>query len=127
MGDVDIKRVYDAPAPSDGVRILVDRLWPRGLTHERVNAQAWDKEVAPSPGLRTWFGHDPAKFAEFAGRYRAELATNPAFDNLLDLVATNPHTTLLYAAKDPAINHAIVLRDVLRETLARATTETAEQ
>lgn len=112
-----IKRVYDDPAPSDGFRVLVDRLWPRGVTRERADLDLWDKDVAPSPQLREWWDHDPARFDEFAQRYRAELAGSPAVDALLDQVRAHDATTLLFAAHDPAVNHAVILRDVLDEAL----------
>ncbi|MFT4210755.1 MAG: DUF488 family protein [Microbacterium sp.] len=115
-GELRIKRVYDAPEPEDGYRVLVDRLWPRGLTRQRADLDLWLKDVAPSPELRTWWGHDPARFAEFAARYTGELATNPALDELRDAVRAHTTTTLLYAARDPRVNHAIVLRDALTAT-----------
>lgn len=110
-----LKRVYDAPEPGDGFRVLVDRLWPRGLTRQRAAVDLWCKQIAPSPGLRTWWDHDPARFTAFADRYRAELAAGPALGELCALLRTNPSVTLLYAARDPHVNHAIVLRDVLQE------------
>ncbi len=113
-----IKRVYDDPSPDDGYRVLVDRLWPRGVTHERAAADLWLKEAAPTPALRTQWHHDPKRFDEFAERYRAELDTNPAVDDLLDLAGAHPTVTLLFAAHDPAVNHAAVLRDYLDEAWA---------
>ena len=110
---MQLKRVYEAPAPADGYRVLVDRLWPRGVTRERAELDLWLKEIAPSPGLRTWWDHDPLRLTEFSERYRAELAENPAVDELRNLVATHPVTTLLYGAHDPDVNHAAVLRDFL--------------
>lgn len=110
---VSIKRIYDEPAASDGYRILVDRLWPRGIRKEAAALDLWLKDIAPSPDLRTWFGHDPAKFDEFRARYISELEHNPAVAELRDIIARNPTVTLLYGAKDPQINHAIVLRDFL--------------
>ncbi len=108
-----IKRVYDAPEAADGYRVLVDRLWPRGLSKERADVDLWLGAVAPSPALRTWWQHDPARMDEFAARYRAELATSPALDELRGVIRDHPVTTLLFAAHDPRINHAVVLRDVL--------------
>jgi len=108
-----IKRVYETPSADDGYRVLVDRLWPRGLTHERAELDLWLKDVAPSPGLRTWFGHDPERFAAFSERYRAELADNPAVEELREAIRAHAATTLLFAAHDPQINHAVVLRDFL--------------
>lgn len=108
-----IKRIYEAPAPADGYRVLVDRLWPRGVTREHAELDLWCKDIAPSPDLRTWWGHDPARFTEFSDRYRAELAANPAVAQLRDVIRANPTTTLLFAAHDPEVNHAAVLHDYL--------------
>ncbi len=110
---LQIKRIYDEPATTDGMRVLVDRLWPRGMTKQRAAADVWLKDVAPSPELRAWFGHRPERFAEFAARYTEELQANPAVDELRRLVAQSPRCTLLYAAKDARINHAVVLREFL--------------
>ncbi len=107
-----IKRVYEEPGPRDGQRILVDRLWPRGLKKTDVALDAWMKDVAPSVPLRRWFGHDPKRFAQFERKYKAELARNPAVTALRQLGKTK-RVTLLYAAHDPAINHAVVLKEVL--------------
>lgn len=98
--------------PSDGRRILVDRLWPRGLTKVAVALDDWDKNVAPSPELRVWFGHDPAKFPEFRTRYLHELHDNPAAAELRRLSQTET-VTLLYAAKDEQHNHALILKEFL--------------
>lgn len=106
-----IKRAYDRPAPEDGTRILVDRLWPRGLAKAKAALDGWDKDVAPSPALRKWFGHKPERFQEFARRYRAELRHNPA---VAELKALKGKVTLVYGARDPAINHAVVLAKVLK-------------
>jgi uncharacterized protein YeaO (DUF488 family) len=109
-----IKRVYDPPAPEDGFRVLVDRLWPRGVTRERAALDLWLKEVAPSTELRTWFHAQPDGFDEFAERYRAELAGNLAVDELRAVAKAHPTVTLLYSVKDPERNHAAVLADYLR-------------
>ena len=108
-----IKRVYDPPAPADGARILVDRLWPRGLKKAEARIDRWMKEVAPSAALRTWFGHEPARFAEFRKRYAAEMAANPALAELRKL-GRGRTVTLLYGARDPQKNQAAVLLDLLR-------------
>lgn len=108
-----LRRVYDAPVPDDGFRVLVDRLWPRGLSKQRAAVDRWIKEVAPSPELRTWWGHDPARADEFAARYRAELDENPAVAELRELCETHAVVTLLYGARDPELNHAVVLRAYL--------------
>ncbi len=110
-----LKRVYDSPAQEDGYRVLVDRLWPRGISKDRAALDLWCKEAAPSPELRVWFGHDPAKFGEFGRRYRAELKHNPAIAQLHELIREHKTITLLYGARDAAINHAAVLCDYLRE------------
>ncbi|MEO8093413.1 MAG: DUF488 domain-containing protein [Pseudolysinimonas sp.] len=113
MNEVTIKRVYEPPAPDDGYRVLVDRLWPRGVSRDRADLDGWLKDVAPSPQLRTWWNHDPARLSEFAGRYRTELDHNPAVGELEELLVTHPRVTLLYGAHDPLVNHAAVLRDYL--------------
>jgi uncharacterized protein YeaO (DUF488 family) len=115
--DIRIKRVYDPPEEADGMRVLVDRLWPRGLRKENAALTLWLKEIAPSPELRKWFGHDPARWAEFSRRYRVELARNDeAVAKAADLAKRGP-LTLLYAAHDTAHNHALVLAAYLRDHL----------
>jgi uncharacterized protein YeaO (DUF488 family) len=109
----NIKRVYDAPAPSDGKRILVDRLWPRGLKKTDAALDDWMKDVAPSVPLRLWFDHDPQRFAEFGRKYKVELTSNPALTKLRELGQAK-RVTLLYAAHDPKVNHAVVLQSVLQ-------------
>ena len=112
---VALKRVYDEPAPSDGTRVLVERLWPRGLSKERAHIDLWLKEIAPSKELRTWFGHDPKKFAEFRRRYEAELAGpsgQEALATLRNLAKQGP-VTLVFAAHDTEYTNAVVLRDLL--------------
>ncbi|OZB87786.1 MAG: hypothetical protein B7X41_11560 [Microbacterium sp. 14-71-5] len=121
-GVVRIKRVYDDPAPEDGYRVLVDRLWPRGISRERAAVGTWLKEIAPSAELRTWWDHDPARLDEFTARYRAELDANPALDELHRLLHDYPVVTLVYSARDPHLNQAQVLSDYLAarsETTAR--------
>jgi len=112
--DITIKRIYEEPGPDDGMRVLVDRLWPRGVSKPRAALDLWDKDVAPSPGLRTWWEHDPDTFDEFASRYRAELDAGSAPADLLDKAKGHDRLTLLYAAHDPAVNHALVLQEYLR-------------
>jgi len=115
MKPVRVKRVYDVPSPEDGVRVLVDRLWPRGLKRESSKIDLWLKDVAPSETLRRWFGHDPSRWTQFQRRYRAELVTNTEPVAVLrELIKTGKPLTLLYAAKDIERNNAIVLRDFLR-------------
>lgn len=109
-----VKRIYDEPTQDDGYRVLVDRLWPRGVSKQRVALDRWLKDIAPSPELRTWFGHDPARFDEFRARYLEELAQNPAVAQLETILVEQPDVTLLYGARDPVVNHAVVLRDFLQ-------------
>jgi len=114
MRDVQIKRIYDEPARSDGHRVLVDRLWPRGITKERAHLDEWAKDVAPSTELRKWFSHDPKRMAEFRTRYLHELhAARPLELTALAKESEKGRVTLLYAAHDPKINHAIVLKEAI--------------
>ncbi|HEY3992011.1 MAG TPA: DUF488 family protein [Ktedonobacteraceae bacterium] len=110
-----LKRAYEEAMLEDGKRILVDRLWPRGLSRERAQLDLWLKEIAPSDELRRWFGHDPAKFAEFRQRYEAELASETAQKALEQIrtLAKEGRTTLVFAAHDQEHSNAVVLRDVL--------------
>jgi uncharacterized protein YeaO (DUF488 family) len=113
--DVRLKRAYDPAEPRDGYRVLVDRLWPRGVSKERAHLDEWARELAPSAELRTWFGHDPDRFAEFERRYRAELA---AHDEKLDELrrrAREGTLTLVYGARDEEHNDAVVLAELVRE------------
>ena len=110
---IQLKRVYQAPSKSDGTRILVDRLWPRGLSKEKARVDLWLKEVAPSTELRKWFGHDPERWPEFKARYKAELKHNTAQLALLKRAAVRGPTTLLYGAKDTEHNEAVVLQQLL--------------
>ena len=109
---VKIKRIYEPAAPEDGQRILVDRLWPRGVAKAEAHIDLWLKDVAPSADLRRWFGHKPERWAEFQKRYLAELKDNPAFEDLRRLARGKP-TTLLYGARDETHNQARVLADRL--------------
>jgi len=109
---VSIKRVYDEPAPDDGERILVDRLWPRGISKEKAAFDEWLKEVAPTSDLRKWFDHRPERWEEFKERYRAELQDNPAVETLRQRAAAG-RITLLYGSRNREFNHAAVLADVL--------------
>lgn len=112
--NIRIKRVYEASDKEDGTRILVDRLWPRGLTKAKADVHLWLKEIAPSTELRKWFGHDADKWAEFKTRYRAELKENDEQVALLKEKIKNGVVTLLYGAKDEAHNEAVVLQEFLR-------------
>ncbi|MBY5326089.1 DUF488 domain-containing protein [Rhizobium leguminosarum] len=108
-----IKRIYEPKDDKDGMRILVHRLWPRGLSKQDAAVDIWLKDIAPSPALRRWFGHDPAKWTEFQRRYRDELEKNPSVVEELKRRIQQADTTLLYAAKDVDHNHAIVLQRFL--------------
>ena len=109
-----IKRVYEEPDKDDGIRILIDRLWPRGLSKEKAHVDLWLKEIAPSTELRKWFAHDPAKWTEFKTRYRAELKHNSEQLAVLKQAIAKGPVTLLYGAKDEQRNDAIVLQELLR-------------
>lgn len=110
-----IKRIYEPSSADDGMRILVDRLWPRGVSKDKAQLTQWMKEVTPSPALRTWFNHQPERFAAFAVRYEAELSAADVQPYLLQLKAWSQSetVTLLYAAKHPQINHAIILKQYI--------------
>lgn len=111
--EIKTKRIYDAASDDDGYRILVDRLWPRGMKSEHAHVDLWEKQLAPSNELRKWFAHDPAKFSEFRELYMQELRDNPAYPGFVSMAASHGKITLLYAAKDTEHNNAIVLRDML--------------
>jgi uncharacterized protein YeaO (DUF488 family) len=112
-----VKRIYEPAQAEDGRRVLVDRLWPRGVSKSKARLTAWMKQIAPSSALRVWFGHRPERFADFAVRYRRELAGNPSVAELRRL-GRGAHVTLLYGAHDPKINHAVVLQSVLRSRIS---------
>jgi len=112
---VRIKRIYDAPDPADGFRVLVDRLWPRGIKKKQALLDAWARELAPSTALRKWFQHDPERWSEFCQRYRVELRDQATELEVLRQRAKQQPVTLLYGALNPALNHAAVLRDVIGE------------
>jgi uncharacterized protein YeaO (DUF488 family) len=111
--DIRLKRAYLPPSPEDGLRVLVDRLWPRGVRKADAAIDRWDKEVAPSTELRRWFGHDPTRWEEFRVRYGAELSRNAALVSELRGLARKGRLTLVYAARDELHNEAVVLRDIL--------------
>lgn len=117
--DLRLKRVYDPPEKEDGARVLVDRLWPRGLRKEKAALALWLKDVAPSAELRQWFGHDPARFAEFSRRYRLELEANEAVLGRIDDLLKRGRVTLVYGAHDTVHNQAQVLLDYLQERSKR--------
>jgi uncharacterized protein YeaO (DUF488 family) len=112
---IKIKRVYDEAKKEDGKRILVDRLWPRGLTKTRAKVDLWFKEIAPSTALRRWFGHEPNKWTEFKRRYSAELERNNEQVSLLEREVSAGQVTLVYGTKDQQHNGAVVLKELLNE------------
>jgi uncharacterized protein YeaO (DUF488 family) len=110
---IRLKRVYEKPSRADGLRVLVDRLWPRGLSKERAGLHVWFKEIAPSPELRKWFGHDPTRWKEFQRRYLKELEGKDDLVRQLRQRSREGMTTLVYAARDEQHNGAIVLKGLL--------------
>lgn len=118
---IQIKRAYDPPDPADGHRILVDRVWPRGLSREALAVERWARDLAPSDDLRRWFGHDPSRWEEFRRRYRVELAAPEREADLEELVelARRATVTLVYSASDREHNQARVLAEVIAERMAR--------
>lgn len=113
--EVRVKRIYDAPGDADGYRMLIDHIWPRGVSLERAKLDEWAKELAPSDELRKWFDHDPARFAEFRARYRLELAAQSKRLGDLRRQAKSGPLTILYAARDQEHNNAVVLAEILRD------------
>jgi uncharacterized protein YeaO (DUF488 family) len=117
---VRLRRAYDAASADDGYRVLVDRLWPRGISRKRAQLDAWEKELAPSPELRTWFAHEPSRFGEFRRRYVEELRPHAATIADLRRRARAGVLTLVYGARDEEHNDAVVLAEVIRRGLPRA-------
>lgn len=118
MNELKCKRIYETPAETDGFRVLVDKLWPRGMKKENAEIDLWAKEITPSNELRKWFSHIPEKYDEFKKRYSQELSENPASQKFKDLCIeklNDNNVTLLYAAKSEKYNHAVVLKDWLEE------------
>lgn len=114
--DIRLKRAYDPPARNDGLRVLVDRVWPRGVSKEDLRADLWLKEAAPGAGLRKWFGHDPAKWDEFRRRHHAELYSNKsALEPIVKKLREGGRVTLVFAARDTERNNAVSLKDYLLE------------
>ena len=111
---IHLKRAYEEPSKNDGLRVLVERLWPRGLTKERAAVDLWLKDVAPSPELRKWFGHDSARWEQFQERYRQELREKKDAVRLLKQKAKEGTVTLVYAARDEEHNGALVLKRILQ-------------
>jgi uncharacterized protein YeaO (DUF488 family) len=119
--DVRVKRVYEPAERSDGYRILIDRLWPRGVSHERARLDAWERDLAPSAALRAWFGHQPDLFDEFRRRYVSELREHRSLLSRLRQRARHGTLTLVYAARDTEHNDAVVLAEVIRRGLPTVT------
>ncbi len=119
MTIIATKRVYEAAEPEDGLRVLVDRLWPRGFTKEEAAIALWLKESAPSTNLRKWFNHEPARWDEFRARYREELEHSRVAEEFRQLSGKHSKISLIYAAKDPEHNHAVVLLDFLKNELSK--------
>ncbi len=120
MGEIRITRIYEPISSEDGTRILVDRLWPRGISREKACLDYWWKEVTPSSQLRKWFGHDPQKFLDFRNLYRKELDENKLINEYIVCIRQilkTQNLTLLYAAKDPSCNHALILKEWFEEML----------
>lgn len=118
MNELRCKRIYEIPVETDGFRILVDKLWPRGMKKENAKIDLWAKEITPSDGLRRWFSHTPEKYDEFKKRYRQELSENSASQEFKDLCVQklqDHNVTLLYGAKSEKCNHAVVLKEWLEE------------
>ncbi|WP_292492508.1 DUF488 domain-containing protein [Methanoculleus sp. 10] len=109
------KRIYEEPSADDGLRVLVDRLWPRGISKEEARIDRWEKDLAPTTELRRWFGHDPAKWEEFLRRYRAELEDRKELLSRLRGEANDGTVTLLYAARDEEHNNAVALKQYIEE------------
>lgn len=116
--EVKIKRVYEPPSDEDGFRILVDRLWPRGLSKKKAKIDLWLKDIAPSDELRKWFNHDPTKWEEFKMRYFEELNKNPKLRPVIELLKKGVNVTLLYAAKSP-YNNAVALKEYIENLLKK--------
>jgi uncharacterized protein YeaO (DUF488 family) len=116
---IALKRIYEPASRSDGMRILVDRIWPRGIKKDDAKIDLWLKDVAPSTALRQWFGHKPERWEKFRERYRAELSKNDALAELRELARTPKRITLLYGAHDEEHNQAVVLADLLKKSAPR--------
>lgn len=110
---IRLKRAYEPPAPEDGTRILIDRLWPRGIKKTDAAIDEWMKEIAPSTGLRKWFNHDPERWQEFRRRYQSEIRQHPDEFDRLRVLAQHGQVTLVFSARDEAHNDAVVLKDML--------------
>lgn len=122
---ITLKRAYESASRTDGTRVLVERLWPRGVTKAKLQVEAWLKDVAPSTGLRKWFGHDPEKWNEFRRRYRRELDAHREAWQPIVSAARRGRVTLVYSSHDTHHNNAVALRDYLAKKMRRRTTAAA--
>lgn len=113
MNKILVKRVYDPPSDEDGIRLLVDRLWPRGISRQGARIDEWLRDIAPSDGLRKWYGHKPELFPEFVRKYRLELEDKVEMLDRIREINAGSNVTLLYSAKDRELNQAVVLHDFL--------------
>lgn len=113
--NIELKRVYEPAATGDGFRVLVDRIWPRGVSKEKAHLDLWDRDVAPSDELRKWFNHEPSRYEEFRRRYREELAGSGAAQRLLEQLEGQAKVTVVYGAHDEIHNQAVVLTELLKE------------
>jgi uncharacterized protein YeaO (DUF488 family) len=122
---IDLKRAYESPSPEDGHRVLVDRIWPRGVSKDELKVERWDRDLAPSIDLRRCFGHDPARWPEFRERYQQELSQPAKQEVLVELaqVARHGRLTLIYSARDTVHNQALVVKEVLEERLSAKSTD----
>lgn len=119
MTQIKLKRAYDPEDPIDGFRIYIDRLWPRGLSHQTFHYDLWDKDIAPSTDLREWFHADPAhRWEEFEERYALELTKSPSFAAMVATIKTHPTVTLLYSSRDEIHNNAVVVANLLKTDLS---------
>ena len=116
---IGIKKIYERWSISDGLRILVDRLWPRGVRHSTANIDVWMKDIAPTKELRKWYSHDPEKWKEFKARYREELKENGSVIKLLKIIDRTGKVTLVYASKDDDHNNAVVLKEYVEKILEK--------
>jgi uncharacterized protein YeaO (DUF488 family) len=119
MSDIRLKRVYEKPLKTDGFRILVDRLWPRGVSKEKASLDEWARELAPSDELRKWFDHKPERWTMFQRKYKAELKKNDFWKEFLERHQKGKRITLLYATKEEALTHAIILKKIMDETYSK--------
>lgn len=124
---IQVKRIYTRPEVTDGLRILVDRLWPRGVRRSTANVDLWVKDIGPSNDLRKWYAHEQDKFKIFKKRYLDELKTNPAFEDMMNIVLTNDPVTFLFSAHDEKHNNAVVLYVAVQRELKKIMRQASKQ